>query len=46
MTEKQKRFVDVLIETGDTLEAATRAGYSRAYAQRVKKQPGVKAYIA
>jgi hypothetical protein len=46
MNEKQKRFVDVFIETGDTLEAATRAGYSRTYAQNVKMQPGVKAYIA
>lgn len=46
MTEKQKRFVDAFIETGDTLEAAIRAGYSPAHAQRVKRQPGVKSYIA
>lgn len=46
MTEKQKRYVDYFIETGDSVAAAIRAGYSRSYAHHIQRQPGVKAYLA
>lgn len=45
MTEKQKRYVDYYIETGDSIAAAIRAGYSRSYAHHIQRQPGVKAYL-
>lgn len=34
LTEKQRRFVDFYIETGNATEAARRAGYSRRIANR------------
>jgi phage terminase small subunit len=46
MTEKQKRYVDYFIETGDSVAAAIRAGYARSYAHHIQRQPGVKAYLA
>lgn len=45
MTEKQKRYVDYFIETGDSVASALRAGYSRSYAHHLQRQPGVKAYL-
>nr|WP_239475632.1 terminase small subunit [Megasphaera elsdenii] len=35
MTEKQKRFIDYYIETGNASEAARRAGYSEKIANRI-----------
>ena len=35
LTEKQRRFVDAYIETGNASEAARRAGYSRKIANRI-----------
>lgn len=49
LTEKQKRFCDYFIETGNITEAATKAGYSKktAYAigQENLKKPMLKTYI-
>ncbi len=49
LTEKQKRFCDYFIETGNITEAAIKAGYSKktAYAigQENLKKPILKAYI-
>ena len=46
MTERQKRFVEYYIESGNARQAAIRAGYSEGYAEHVKRQKGVKAYLA
>lgn len=35
LTEKQKRFIDFFIETGNASEAARRAGYSEKIANRI-----------
>lgn len=49
MTEKQKRFVDYFIETGNRTEAAKRAGYSKKTAawigQENLQKPTIKAAI-
>lgn len=35
LTEKQQRFVDYYIETGNASEAARKAGYSKCIANRI-----------
>lgn len=35
LTEKQKRFIDYFIETGNAAEAARRSGYSKRIANRI-----------
>ena len=45
MTERQKRFADFYLETGNARQSAIRAGYSAGYAEHVKRQRGVKEYL-
>lgn len=49
LTEKQKRFCDYYIETGNATEAARKAGYSKktsySIGQENLKKPEIKAYI-
>ncbi|WP_025194170.1 terminase small subunit, partial [Enterococcus faecalis] len=49
MTEKQKRFCDFYIETGNAKEAAIRAGYSEKTAKQIGQEnltkPDFRAYI-
>lgn len=49
LTEKQKRFADYYIETGNATEAAIKAGYSRKTAKEMGYEnltkPHIKAYI-
>lgn len=45
MTERQKRFAEYYIETGNARQAAIRAGYSQGYAEHVKRQKAVKEYL-
>ena len=50
LTEKQKRFADFFIETGNGTEAAIKAGYSkkiaRVMAVKNLEKPPIKSYIA
>ena len=49
MTEKQKRFCDFYIETGNAKQAAIRAGYSEKTAKQIGQEnltkPDLRAYI-
>ena len=45
MTERQKRFADYYLETGNARQAAVKAGYSIKYAEHVKHQKGVREYL-
>ena len=45
LTERQKRFADYYLETGNARRSAELAGYSPGYAQAAKKQPAVSAYL-
>ena len=45
MTERQKRFAEYYLETGNARQSALRAGYSPGYAEHVKRQKSVKEYI-
>lgn len=49
MTEKQKRFCDFYIETGNATQAAIKAGYSKKTANRIATEnlskPVIKQYI-
>lgn len=45
MTERQKRFAEFYLETGNARQSAIRAGYSAGYAEHVKRQQGVKEYL-
>ena len=45
MTERQKRFAEYYLESGNARQSALKAGYSAGYAQHVKRQKGVKEYI-
>ena len=45
MTERQKRFAEFYLESGNARQAALRAGYSEGYAEHVKRQKGVKEYL-
>jgi phage terminase small subunit len=49
LTEKQKRFADYYIETGNITESAVRAGYSENYANaqgyKLLENVGIKSYI-
>lgn len=49
LTEKQKRFADYYIETGNITESAVRAGYSKNYANaqgyKMLENVGIKQYI-
>ncbi len=45
MTERQRRFADYYLETGNARQSAIRAGYSVHYAEHVKRQKGVREYL-
>ena len=45
MTERQKRFAEYYLETGNARQSAIKAGYSAGYAEHVKRQKSVKEYI-
>ena len=49
LTEKQKRFADYYIETGNMTEAAIKAGYSKKTARVIGQEnllkPAIKNYI-
>ena len=45
MTERQKRFAEFYLESGNARQAALKAGYSAGYAQHVKRQKGVREYL-
>ena len=45
MTERQKRFAEYYLESGNARQSALKAGYSAGYAEHVKRQKGVKEYI-
>ena len=45
MTERQTRFAEFYLETGNARQSAIRAGYSAGYAEHVKRQRGVKEYL-
>ena len=45
MTERQKRFAEFYLETGNARQSAIKAGYSAGYAEHVKRQRGVKDYL-
>jgi phage terminase small subunit len=49
LTEKQKRFADYYIETGNATESAVKAGYSRKTAKEIASEnltkPNIKEYI-
>ena len=45
ITERQKRFADYYLETGNAAEAARRAGFTAKYGRALKNKPAVKAYI-
>ena len=45
MTERQKRFAEFYLETGNARQSAIKAGYSAGYAEHVKQQRGVKEYL-
>ncbi len=45
MTERQKRFAEYYLETGNARKSAVKAGYSIHYAEHVKRQKGVRAYL-
>lgn len=50
LTEKQKRFADYYIETGNIYQSALKAGYSENYAKsdacKILENPSVSSYIA
>lgn len=45
LTEKQKRFADYYIETGNATEAAIKAGYSKSTARIIASENLTKPYI-
>jgi phage terminase small subunit len=45
MTERQRRFAEYYIETGNARQSALRAGYSEGYSEHVKHQKAVKEYL-
>ena len=45
MTDRQRMFAEYYLEYGNSAVAARMAGYSESYAQHVKKQKAVKAYL-
>jgi len=45
MTERQRRFSELYLETGNARQSAVRAGYSIHYAEHVKRQKGVREYL-
>ena len=45
MSERQKRFADYYVETGNARRAAIRAGFTPNYACKLKKMPLVAEYI-
>lgn len=46
LTERQRKFAEAYIELGNATAAATKAGFTPAYAQGVIRQPAVQAYLA
>jgi len=45
ITERQKRFADYCVETGNARQAAIRAGFTPNYANKLRKMPAIRAYI-
>ena len=45
LTERQKRFADHYLETGNARRAAELAGYSASYASEARRQPAVEEYL-
>ena len=45
MTERQKRFAEYYLESGNARRSAIKAGYCPGYAQHVKNQKGVREYL-
>ena len=45
LTERQKRFADYYLESGNARQAAERAGYSPSYASVARHQPAVEKYL-
>jgi phage terminase small subunit len=45
LTEKQKRFIDFYVETGNATESARRAGYSKKTAKQVGRENLTKPYL-
>ena len=45
LNERQKRFADYYLETGNARKAAEMAGYNSDYGSAVKRQPAVQAYL-
>ena len=45
LTERQKRFAEYYLETGNASRAAEMAGYSAGYAPTAKRQPAVLEYL-
>lgn len=45
LTERQKRFADYYLKTGNASRAAEMAGFSARYATAAKRQPAVEAYL-
>lgn len=45
LTDRQRKFVDLYLELGNATDAATQAGFKYTYAQGVKRQPAVQAYL-
>lgn len=46
MTERQRRFAEYYLESGNARQSAIRAGYSIGYAEHVKRQKAVKEYLS
>lgn len=45
LTEKQKRFIDYYVETGNATEAARRAGYKQAHVQGAQNLSKLRSFI-
>ena len=45
LNERQKRFADYFLETGNAAEAARRAGYAAKCGRKLKKLPQVEEYL-
>ena len=45
MGERQRRFADYFLETGNARQSAIRAGYTPNYASKLRQTPAIAAYI-
>ena len=46
MAERQRRFADYFLETGNARQSAIRAGYTPNYACKLRQSPSVSQYIS